>query len=233
VREAFWQGELGFPEVHFGPEQHELMLRTMSSLASPRSDRSESMHDLFGGDMMFWRFYMCWLASIGMIATRGAAGERGSPLEGKLGPEGMSVLMMLRATRDPAWEALPIAEVLDAVASSLRRPGYGERERVLREFERSVGVRRHVFARERVGRSHLVTLTGFASGPGIRMPTRRVTWSQAFTDASPRDDLFAWLAVRAERWDDWGEMAYSRGGEAFGRHLLGLLAASLAHCSPS
>ena len=233
VREAFWQGELGFPEVHFGPEQHELMLRTMSSLAGPWSDRSESMHDLCGGDMMFWRFYMCWLASIGLIATRGASGERGSPLEGRLSPEGRSVLMMLRATREPAWEELPLAEVVEKVASSLRRPGNGEREQALQSFERSVGLRRHVFARERVGRSHLVTLTGFTAGPGIRMPTRRVTWSQAFTDASTRDELFAWLAVRVELWDNWGEMALARGGAAFGRHLLGLLVASRTQCSPS
>lgn len=192
VREAFWQGELGFPEVHFVPEQHELMLRTMSSFAHAWSEGSESMHDLFGGDMLFWRFYMCWLASIGMVG-------RSSPLEGGLSAEGRSVLMMLRATREPAWERLPMSEVIDTVASSMRRPDDDGREQSLQGFERSIGLRRHVFARERVGRSHLVTLTGFASGPGARMPTLRVTWSQAFTDPSVRDDLFAWLAVRVER----------------------------------
>ena len=30
---------------------------------------TESNHDVFGGDMMFWRFYLCWLASIGMVET--------------------------------------------------------------------------------------------------------------------------------------------------------------------
>jgi hypothetical protein len=32
---------------------------------------TESNHDVFGGDMMFWRFYQCWLASIGMVETSG------------------------------------------------------------------------------------------------------------------------------------------------------------------
>lgn len=233
VREAFWQGELGFPDVHFFGEQHELMLRTLSSLANTQSDGAESMHDLFGGDMMFWRFYMCWLASVGMLGDSGPPGLPCSPLDRRLSPEGISVLMMLRATREPAWERLLMADVIDAVASSLRQPGHDERERALRTFEGSIGLRRHVFARERVARSHLVTLTGFASGPGSCMPTRRVTWSQAFTDASTRDDLFAWLALRVERWDDWGEMAYVRGANAFGRHLLELLVASRMYCPAS
>lgn len=230
VRDAFWQGELGFPNAHFVPEQHELMLRVMSSLSSRWSDESESMQDLFGGDMLFWRFYRCWLTSIGMTSTSGAPS---SPLDAGLSPEGRSVLMMLRATRDPAWEQLPMTEVIDAVAASMRRPDDDGREQSLQGFERSIGLRRHVFAREDLGRSHLVTLTGFASGPGTRMPTRRVTWSQAFTDASARDDLFAWLAARVERWDDWGEMALERGAGAFGQHLLGLLVASRTHCPPS
>jgi hypothetical protein len=198
-----------------------------------RSDGSESMHDLFGGDMLFWRLHMCWLAPIGMLGASSPLGVHGSPLEGRLTPKGMSVLMMLRATRDPAWEELPMAEVLDAVASALHRPDGDLREQALQAFERSIGLRRHVFARERVGRSHLVTLTGFATGPGARMPTRRVTWSQAFTDVAARDHLFAWLATRVDRWDDWGEMAFGRGADAFGRHLLGLLVASGVHCPPS
>ena len=34
VRDAFWVGELGFPSVHFAPEQHELMLRVMTAIKS-------------------------------------------------------------------------------------------------------------------------------------------------------------------------------------------------------
>ena len=68
VRDAFWEGELGFPPVHFAPEQHELMLRVMTAIDA-RWFGTESNHDVFGGDMMFWRFHLCWLASIGMVET--------------------------------------------------------------------------------------------------------------------------------------------------------------------
>ena len=226
VRDCFWQGELGFGDVHFAPEQHELMLRALSSRDSRWSDSSEHRDDLGADDMMFWRFYQCWLASIGMIDTSNSMGAQFSPFDGGLSPEGVSVLLMLRATREPEWEDLPMAEVLDAVASSSRTAADDARERALQAFEEAIGLRRHVFARERIGGSHLVTLTGMSGDPGARMPVRRVTWSMAFRETTTRDDLFAWLATRIERWDDWGEMAYRKGTDAFTQHLLGLVIAS-------
>lgn len=69
VRDAFWQGELGFVDVHFAPEQLKLMLRKLLSLDRRWSNSIKHRHDLFGGDVMFWRFYLCWLGSIGMIET--------------------------------------------------------------------------------------------------------------------------------------------------------------------
>ncbi|MFL0587183.1 hypothetical protein [Sphingomonas sp. ABOLG] len=226
VRDAFWQGELGFGDVHFAPEQHELMLRTLSSLDRHGSHPQENRHDLFAGDWFFWRFYMCWLGSIGMIETTSSIGFKVSPLEGGLSPEGRSVLMMLRATREPEWESMPMAEIMDIVVSSMHTAADDAREEALQAFERAIGLRRHVFARERVGRSHLVTLTGMSGGAGARMPVRRVNWSASFADSAARDDLFAWFAARVDRWDDWGEMAYSKGADAFGRHLLELLVVS-------
>ena len=68
VRNAFWEGELGFPPVHFAREQHELMLRAMTGIEAGWHGR-ESKSDLFDGDMAFWRFHQCWLASIGMVET--------------------------------------------------------------------------------------------------------------------------------------------------------------------
>ena len=226
VRDAFWQGELRFPEIHVAPEQHELMLRALSSLDSRWSASSENKYDLFNGDMMFWRFYPCWLGSIGMIATSNSVGMGLSPLDGGLSPEGRSVLMMLRATREPEWESLPMAEIIDVVAASTRTAAHDAREAALEAFERAVGLRRYVFAREQVGRAHLITLTGISGGAGARMPLRRVNWSVSFNDANTRDDLFAWFAARADRWDEWGEMAHRKGADAFGQHLLGLVLAS-------
>ncbi|WP_019516210.1 hypothetical protein [Sphingomonas sp. Mn802worker] len=227
MQDAFWQGQLGFCPVHFAREQHELMLRVMSAIEGRRVIDSEDRHDLFDGDMVFWRFYQCWLASIGMLEMRRLDPNMQTPLSAMLSPEGISVLMMLRATRDPAWEDLPMADVIDAVKAADAGEN-GAREQALRSFERSVGLRRHVFARERIARSHALTLTGLTVGSGARMPTRRVTWSMSFTDGSTRDHLFAWLAVRIARWDDWGELAFSMGADALTRHLMGMIVASQA-----
>lgn len=219
VREAFWQGRLGFPDISM-QEQHELLLRVLNAIDGRWVGAAESKHDLFNGDMMFWRFYQCWLASIGLIAP----GHMIDALSAPLSAEGRSVLLMLQATRQPDWEPLPFQEVIDAVAAAANGPAEREREEALSAFERQVGVRRHVFARERLGHMHLVTLTGISTA--ARMPTMRVMWSQGFADARARDDLFAWLAQRVDRWDDFGRLAYDRGANALTEHLLAVLVAT-------
>ncbi|WP_394653105.1 hypothetical protein [uncultured Sphingomonas sp.] len=215
VRDAFWEGELGFPPVHFAPEQHELMLRAMNAVQEGWFGR-ENRYDLFGGDMLFWRFYLCWLASIGIIE----ASHGRTALDAPLTPLGRSVLLMLQATCEPEFERLPMPAVIAAVTAD-KGPDADTRERALLAFERAVGFRRHVFARENVGTQYLVTLTGIKVG--ARMPTRHVAWSQAFADAKSRDDLFAWAAERVHRWDDWGELAYRKGADALTRHLLAVI----------
>jgi hypothetical protein len=218
VRNAFWEGELGFPPVHFVPEQHELMLRVMTAIQKGWFGR-ESKHDVFGGDMLFWRFYQCWLASIGMVETS----QWGSALEAPLSALGRSVLMMLQATREPEFERLPMSAVVAAVTAA-KGLDTEARERALLRFEREVGFRRHLFAREGVAAHYLVTLTGIKVG--ARMPTRNVAWSQSFADAKSRDDLFAWLAERVHRWEDWGELAYQKGADALTKHLLAVIIGS-------
>lgn len=217
VREAFWVGELGFPAIHLAQEQQELFTRVLTSIDARWLAGAESRHELFNGDMLFWRFYQCWLGSIRMLDVR----HHSSVLEAPLRPEGRSVMLMMQATREPPWEDLPMADVVEAVASNGRGEADAAREAALREFERAVVRRRHVFARERVGRSHLITLTGVATD--ARMPTRRVSWSQSFADERHRDDLFAWIAHRVERWDDWWDLAHGRGGEALTQRLLTLV----------
>lgn len=221
VRDAYWQGELRFPAVHFAPEQHELVTRVLTAIHARWYAADERQYDLFDGDMMFWRFYQCWLGSIGLLEMSSGPWGPSDPLDAPLSAEGRSVMLMLQATREPEWERLPMGDVIEAVAAARRGAADEERDRALQSFEQSLGLRRHVFARERVGRSLLVTLTGMAVEG--RMPTRRVSWSQSFTDARGRDDFFAWLAVRIERWDDWGEIAHRRGAGALTRHLLGLI----------
>lgn len=223
VRDAFWEGELGFPPVHFAPEQHELMLRAMTAINSGWHGVAERRHDVFDGDMMFCRFHHCWLASIGMLDTSPEGGGTSlwpNALSAGLSALGRSVLMMLQATREPEFERLPMAAVMAAVTAA-RGLDAAARERALLLFEREVGFRRHVFAREKVGTRHLVTLTGITVG--ARMPTRAVLWSQTFADAVSRDDMFAWLADRVHAWDEWGELAYRKGADALTRHLLSVI----------
>ena len=224
--DAFWEGELGFPPAHFAQEQHELMLRVMTAIQIGWHGVAEQKHDVFGGDMMFWRFHRSWLASIGMVDTspeRMATAPWSDALSAPLSALGRSVLMMLQATREPEFERLPMAGVIAAVAAD-HGPGAEARERALSVFEREIGFRRHTFAREAIGKQHMVTLTGFATG--ARMPTRKVAWSQAFADARCRDDMFAWLAARIHRWDDWGKLAHSKGADALTRHLLSIIVGS-------
>ena len=228
VRDAFWRGRLGFPDIHVVPEQQELLLRVLTSIDAHWFAPAESKHDLFDGDMMLWRFYQCWLSSIGMLEAADRNGQPACPLQSPISAEGRSVMLMLQATRDPEWEHLPIAEVIGAIVARGHSSNDAAREAALRTFEESIGRRRHAFAREQVGRLHAITLTGMATGPGVRMPTFRVSWSMTFTDAAVRNDLFAWLAARVHRWDDWWEIAHRKGADALTQHLLSLVVASPA-----
>ena len=217
VREAFWEGHLGFPSTHLVGEQLELLTRVLNATDRRWFDFTENRDDLFDGNMRFWRFYMCWLASVGMLQVN----ERTPPLEAPLSDLGRSVLAMLQATREPAWVDLPFGAVMDAIV----RPGRGAaddaREQALRSFEREAARLPHVFAREMVGRRPSITLTGL--GVQARMPVRRVIWSQSFGGEKARDDFFGWLAARVDRWEDWGGIAYSKGAAALTQHLLGLV----------
>lgn len=217
VRDAFWQGLLGFPDIHFVPEQHELMLRVLTAVDRRGGRGAEDRHDLFDGDMLFWRFYMCWLSSIGMVET----GDRASALSAPLSAKGRSVMLMLQATREPDWVELPMSSVVEAVRYTWNDPLDEAREKAMGAFERSVADRPYVFARERLHHCYLVTLTGI--GVGARMPLLRVMWSQAFPDEAARDDFFAWLAARVDRWEDWGNLAYSKGSAALTQRFLSMM----------
>ena len=216
VRDAYWRGNLSFPFTPVADEQQELLLRSLLAIDCRGALGVESKIDLFGDNFLFWRFYENWLGSVGLLDTNDQR-LRGSHLS----LEGRSVMLMLQATRQPEYEGMPLREVIEAIVRASRGHDAGAREATLMAFERQVGFRRHAFARERVGRSHLVTLTGIATD--ARMPTRRVTWSHAFTDAAARDDLFAWLTQRGDCWDAWGDMAYRKGADAFTSHLLTLV----------
>ncbi|MGP7795639.1 hypothetical protein [Sphingomonas sp. CLY1604] len=220
VREAFWIGRLGFPSVHFVPEQQELLLRVLTALEHGWRSPSENMHDLFFGDMMFWRFYMCWLVSIRLAKAH----DHGNPLSARLTEEGLQVRLMLSATAEPAWAELPIADVVEAVRHAHHGGPEGSREAMLQAFERETATRPSGFARKTVGRSHMIVLTGLSKDG--RMPMRRTFWSLGFADSDDRDDFFGWLAVRAHRWDDWAAIAYRKGADRLTQHLLTLMSTS-------
>lgn len=220
VRTAFWEGRLQMPSTDHAGEQLELLLRVLTAIEAHWRLPAEANHDIFGGDYMFWRFCMCWLASIGMLDVP----ERGDPLSANLSDEGRAVMRMLQATRNPAWVDLPMGAVVEAVHKANLQGADEAREAALRSFEGGMTPLRHIFARERAGRAHLVTLTSIDLGE--RMPVRRVVWSISFLDESARDDLFGWLAGRVHRWSDWGGIARAKGAHGLTAHLLNLLVVS-------
>lgn len=134
------------------------------------------------------------------------------------------MLAMLQATRDPGHAVMAFGAVRDAMRVAGRTAADNAREEALRAFEAGVVRMLYLFAREELAGRPVVTLTGIAGG---RMPLRRVMWSQSFPDVDVRDDFFAWLTERVDRWEDWGAMAYSKGADALTTHLLGLFATRL------
>lgn len=225
VRDAYWRGCLGFPADHGEDGQQELLLRVLTAVNARFVGEAEGRHDLFSGDMMFWRFFMCWLVSIGLSSTEGGK----SPYEASLTDEGRAVMLMLRATRDPTWAELPMKDVMESVRTQGLGAAESARERELASFEAEAVHLPWVFARRRIGASFVITLTGITHDS--RMPTRRLIWTQPFSDEFVRDDFFAWMAERVDRWEDWGRLAYQQGAGDLTRHLLALSAA--AHRRPS
>ncbi|WP_254604829.1 hypothetical protein [Sphingomonas bacterium] len=219
VRTAFWEGRLGMRSGHLAREQQEMLLRVLTSMGTRMVERGEERQDLFGGDDWFWRFYMSWLSSVGLTEQ-----TTHFSVVGTITDEGRAVARMLAATREPAWADLPLRELVEAVRRADRGEADDAREVALRAFERGLTPLPHVFARECVGRVHVLTLTSIDLAD--RMPTRRVVWSASFQDERPRDDLFGWLAERVHRWEDWGGIARSKGAAALTTHFLALLVVS-------
>ena len=224
VRDAFWQGHLNFPPAAAADEQNELLLRVLTALSSRFVGEFESIHDLFEGDMTFWRFYNSWLVSIGLVQT-GA-----DVFHGALTDEGRAVMLMLQATREPGWVELPMADVIEAMRFAGRGEADRGRESALTRLEAETAHLPWIFGRSRIGGSFLISLTGLAVDS--RMPTRRIVWTQSFSCDGARDDLFAWMACRVDRWEDWGRMAYERGADALTRHLLALVVVSITAGDP-
>ena len=192
VRAAFWEGRFGMRSGHVAVEQQELLLRVLTDLDVAGPGRL--VHDVFQGDAFFWRFYMCWLGSVGMTVVP----DRRTALDSRLSEEGRAAMLMLQATREPQWADRPMWHVVEAVARANRGGADADREQALRAFERGMTRLPHLFAREGVGGTYLVTLTSI--DPSERMPIRRVIWSSSFTDERTRDDLLGWLAERVHRW---------------------------------
>jgi hypothetical protein len=217
VRDAFWHGHLRFPAGSVKIEQQEQLLRILNAVDRCGVYGHETLHDLLGGDFTQWRFYQSWLASIGLLSVDAPR----TAFYASLSAEGRSVMLMLQATRDPDWIDLPFSEIVEAIGSTGPDAALDARERSLKAFERSVAKRPAVFARERIGGLHLVTLT--AISVDARMPTMKVIWSHPFCGADTRDDFYGWLAERVDRWDDWRSLAYDRGAASLTQHLFMLI----------
>lgn len=156
VREAFWHGRLRFPVTSSTQEQLELLLRLLLSVQYRLRPGMERASAFFHDDLVLESFHMCWLASVGLLDSGEPDDFKGwsYPVSTSLSPEGRSPMLMLQATREPAWADLPASELLDAIAAAHRDHADEARERAIEAFEAfEASVRRlpYVFERARIG----------------------------------------------------------------------------------
>ncbi|QCB43239.1 hypothetical protein E5673_14235 [Sphingomonas sp. PAMC26645] len=214
VRQAFFQSRLGMSpqQAAFMEPVLERVLAVLAAVDRRTVHVSESVHDLFAGESDFQLFYRLWLRGLELTGT-GALGDN-------LTAEGHAALVMLASTRPSDVRAIPIG--LDAIRTMWPlETSEPERSAWLQRVEDFASNLRYRFVRQDIGRHPGVALIG--AGLGGVIPINRTLWSQTFSDLDSRDRFHVWLAIRLDRWDAWGGMAYKHGAPKLTQHLFALL----------
>jgi hypothetical protein len=214
VRQAFFRSRLGMrsEQEAFRDDILERLLAVLAAIDRRTVHVSESVHDLFAGEEDYWRFYRFWLRSLDLTGG-GAFGDG-------LTSEGHAALVMLASTRPSGVRAIPIG--LDAIRTMEPvETSEPERSAWLQRVEDFSSALPYRFVRQDIGRHPAVVLIG--AGLGDVIPINRTLWSQTFSDLDSRDRFHVWLAIRLDRWDTWGGMAFRHGAPKLTQHLLALL----------
>lgn len=215
VREAFWEGRLGFKSID--QQTTNAILEFMASYLAIIDDRfvepDEQVYDVFRGHGHFNKFYSAFLISAGLV----------DPHRNDLTSEGRAVLLMLIATRtqSDAEEAVGLDWIV-ANQTVAKRP---ERKDVATQAEKAEQVASrmlHRFAIDTIDDRPAVKLIGLRITREI--PVRSTLWSLTWPigHAYARDRFYLWLLERIDRWDDWSEMVTDKGSRALTEHLLRL-----------
>lgn len=214
VRDYLWTCRLrmGPRSAKAVEAQLEFLLAVLVAIDRRVVKTEERVRDLFEGLWHLQEFYGHWLAGVGLISNNRVE---------ELTHEGRAVLVMLASTRSATSAPLPIG-----LPTLTRRIGLDqgetkqERERVLAVQEAFARDLPYRFMRDTIGEHPGIKLMGVQIGSNI--PLSRVLWSMSFPDDHARDRLFAWLAHRIDRWEEWGELAAHKSARELSELLLEL-----------
>jgi hypothetical protein len=215
VRQAFWEGRLGLPPIHYNWSNS--ILEFIASYLAILDHRfvapEERVRDVFLGDAHLDTFFSAWMLAVGLVTER----------FGEPSVEGHAVLHMLIATRtaEDASEpvGLPWIEANRSGARSAERLATAE---LVQRREAVAAKMRHRFATDVISGLPVIKLIGLRITPEI--PVRSTLWSMSWPDRDrhARDRFYLWLLERIDRWDDWSEMVTRDGARALTEHLMRL-----------
>ncbi len=213
LREAFWRGRLGMPNINDEPPPAELerLHAVLAATARRTMGTTEAADDLFDGSRSFASMYHIWLHTTGLVVRH------------ELTNEGWSVLAMLHATRNPDVRAeRPSA----ATIAQLSELGLGpeDREARLRRVEQEAAKWDVNFYRDVHAGRPAVILAVRTHGP---VPPMKRIWEIGFATAEQRDRFYDWLCHRLDRWPFWCASASDFGAGALTHTLMVAMAASI------
>ena len=213
VRECFWRSRLGFADL---PEQTmhghlERLLAVLGATARRIVRVEESVYDIFGREREFNRFYHQWLAMQGLV-DYSQSGE-------VVTREGHAALLMLAGTRPSQVRSVPVgtAAIETLVPSDASTSGMNAWLERVEAFGAGLPF---AFERRILWGRPGIALSGH--GLGEPVPFKRTVWFQSFPDHATRDRFHVWLAVRLDRWEKWGRIAYEKGANHLTQHFLAL-----------
>jgi len=214
VRDYLWTHRLrmGPHPANAVDAQLEFLLAVLVAIDRRVVKTEERVRDLFDGLWHLQAFYAHWLEGIGLTSTNRVE---------DLTPEGRAVLVMLASTRSAGSAPLPIGlPTLTPWMGLDQGETKAKRERVLASLEAFARDLPYRFVRETIADRAGIKLMGVQIGSNV--PLTRVLWSMSFPDDHARDRLFAWLARRLDRWQEWGDLAARKGARELSELLLEL-----------
>jgi hypothetical protein len=214
VRDYLWTHRLrmGRHPANAVEAQLEFLLAILVAIDRRVVKTEESVRDIFHGHWHLQAFYAHWLEGVGLASNNRVE---------SLTQEGRAVLVMLASTRSAGSAPLPIG--LPALTPRMgldRGETRDERERVLASQEAFARDLPYRFVREAIADRPGIKLMGVQIGSNI--PLTRILWSMSFPDDHARDRMFAWLAHRIDRWEEWGELSARKGARVLSELLLEL-----------